>query len=410
MNVVNIQLGIGMLVIMIVILYTYIRISYGFWFYQPVFHLYDIYSYMFPCGIVEYDMPKYTKFTNLQDISMYSVNELLDTNNYKWKNFVHFIARQYHKTDTSYFLPREKHVTPYFTNHTHPCFISFYYDSLILEDIKEKTMIPTKKIVSVMTSRPMEIIFNRSYRRDKMSVYYIDYLCVHADYRKRGIAPEIIQTHYYSQRRKNGIIHANLFKREGELTGIVPLCLYTSHLYPLSYDLMHGSLPPNINVIECTKSTLFYLSDFMKDNASLFDINICCEVSNILDLINTGNYLIYFILDQDEECSRQIRGCIILKRTRVFVEKNKEMLSCIASMKEPALSDDLFYDAFRCVLSKIKIHFSYLMIENISHNNYLINKMRSHDQQEMVVTPMAYFFHNFIYNTLPANKVIIVGT
>ena len=410
MDVFKIHIVAGLVTIVLLISYIYIRISYGFWFYQPVFHLYDIYSYLFPCGIVEYDMPRYTKFTNLEDITMFSVHDLLLKNNYKWKQFVNFIGSQYHRAGDNSFLPRLEHITPYFTNHSHPCFVSFYYDRIFLENVEKSTMIPTNKIVSVMTSRPMEIIFNKTRKTERIRAYYIDYLCVHKDYRKRGIAPEIIQTHYYSQRRRNKDIHVNLFKREGELTGIVPLCIYTSHLFPLSHTLQIGALPPYLNVVECTKTNLFYLSDFMKDKRDLFDLNICCEVSNMLDLVNSGNYLMYFIIESGNVNEEKIVGCIILKRTRVFIQKDKEMLSCIASIKDPDLSDEFFYEAFKIALSKIKIHVSYLMVENISHNNHIVNEMQRNGEHAIVVSPMAYFFHNFVYNTALAHKVIVLGT
>ena len=101
-------------ILILIIVYIYLRISYGFWFYQPVFHIYDFYSYLFPCGIVERDLPDYTKFTNLEDISMFTINNLITTKDYKWKQFVNFIGGHYHRNKENVFLPRIENVNPYF--------------------------------------------------------------------------------------------------------------------------------------------------------------------------------------------------------------------------------------------------------------------------------------------------------
>jgi hypothetical protein len=397
-------------ILILIIVYIYLRISYGFWFYQPVFHIYDFYSYLFPCGIVERDLPDYTKFTNLEDISMFTISNLITTKDYKWKQFVNFIGGHYHRNKENVFLPRIENVNPYFTNHTHQSFITFYYEKILLENVEKKSMIPSKKIISTMTSRPIQIIFNRTKNKEKIFAYYIDYLCVHKDYRKKGIAPEIIQTHYYLQRRNNMNIHANLFKREGDLTGIVPLCVYLSHVYPITDFIKVGYLNPEVHVVECTKSNIHYLSEFMKENRNLFDITICVEVPNLLDLINSQNYLIYFILTTDTSNIEKIKGCFIFKKTSIFIDKNQELVSCIGSIKDPILKKEDYFEAFKIALGMVKLSFSHLMIENISHNNILVENLQRENYICYLISPMAYFFHNFVFNTILANKVIIVGT
>ena len=50
-------------------------------------------------------------------------------------------------------------------------------------------------MVSTMTTRPLHCFING----EKMNIYYVDFLCVHKDKRKQGIAPEIIYSHYVNQ-------------------------------------------------------------------------------------------------------------------------------------------------------------------------------------------------------------------
>ena len=62
-------------------------------------------------------------------------------------------------------------------------------------------------------------------------VYYVDNLCVHPLYRNKNIAPQMIQTQEWFQRQNNKKIKVSLFKREGDLTGIVPLTVYNNNSY-----------------------------------------------------------------------------------------------------------------------------------------------------------------------------------
>ena len=49
----------------------------------------------------------------------------------------------------------------------------------------------------------------------------------------------MIQTHEYNQSHKNKNICVSLFKREEELTGIIPLTIYKTYCFPLKNDLIH---------------------------------------------------------------------------------------------------------------------------------------------------------------------------
>ena len=65
----------------------------------------------------------------------------------------------------------------------------------------------------MMTSRKIELTI----QNQKLDCFYVDYLCVHPDKRKQGIAPQLIQTHHYFQRRRNPNIYISLFKRENSI-------------------------------------------------------------------------------------------------------------------------------------------------------------------------------------------------
>ena len=68
----------------------------------------------------------------------------------------------------------------------------------------------------------------------KITVNYVDYLCVHKKNRKQKVAPNLIYTYYVTQRNEtsNPIF---LFKRESAKTMIVPLTTYLSYAFNISY-------------------------------------------------------------------------------------------------------------------------------------------------------------------------------
>jgi hypothetical protein len=76
----------------------------------------------------------------------------------------------------------------------------------------------------------MDIQFNNN-NNTKVKVNYVDYLCVVNEFRKKGITEQLIQNHDYNQRINNPSIQISLFKREGAMNFIVPLCIYQSYLY-----------------------------------------------------------------------------------------------------------------------------------------------------------------------------------
>ena len=56
----------GML--LIIVIYIYIRLKFGFWVSQPVFHIYDI-GYMINApGIINDYLPEKNKYTNFKNI------------------------------------------------------------------------------------------------------------------------------------------------------------------------------------------------------------------------------------------------------------------------------------------------------------------------------------------------------
>jgi len=380
---------------------AYIKIKFPFWSIQPVFHVYDIGYAFFPPGIIDMELPKKNKYTNFKNIETILFEK---TSRLEIQKMTNLIRSHYLQNGQNVFAPKKENIVPYFKGHN-PCFFTFYYETVLLNDLKNGSPIEDKKMVSVMTSRPIHIIINKEKQnkmiRNELDAYYVDYLCVDKDYRKKGIAPQMIQTHYYNQRHIHNI-HVNLFKREEDLTGIVPVCVFSTYGFQVTKWRKPPDLPPVYTLLEISLQNFHLLYDFIKQNRDRFDILIYPETSNLMELIKTNNIFIYAVLLENE-----IVCAYFYRKTCSFIEKNMEILSCFASINS---GHSIFVQGFKCSFWKTseKHYFGFATIENISHNHAIIENIRI-KTKPYIVSPTAYFFYNFAYPTFKPEKAFILN-
>ena len=387
------------IVLILFLIYIYIRLKYGFWVVQPVFHIYDFIYMLNPPGIINHNLPeknKYTNFKNIETIMFQEVSEIKQT------RVVNFIRSNYLQNKENVFSPKSENIIPYFKGHNAKPFISFYNEENLMLDLKKGTTVEDKKIVGLMSSRPIHVVINNNDKDANFDAYYVDYLCVDKMYRKKGIAPQIIQTHEYNQRYLNKNIVVSLFKREDELTGIVPLCVYSTFGFSVDKWSKPNDLHPSYKLLQVNQQNFHFLYDFIKNNSNKFDIVINTEVTNMIELIKTKNIFIYTILLDD-----QIICAYFFRKTCTFVEKNMEVLSCFASIKD--CDDNIFVQGFKISFWKIasENYFGFAAIEEISHNNVIIENIKI-KTTPLIISPTAYFFYNFAYPTFCSEKVLIL--
>jgi hypothetical protein len=214
-------------VLVILIAYIYIRLKFGFWYFQPVFHIYDVGYMLKTPGIINEYLPEKNKYTNFKNIETIVFSQLTPLQVHR---FINLIRKNYLQNKDNIFSPQSENIIPYFRGHNSHCFWSFYYQPEILIDNKNNRTIEENTIIGIITSRPLHVEING--RKDaKFDVYYVDYLCVNKNWRRKNIAPQLIQTHEYNQSYQNKKISVSLFKREEELTGIIPLTVYKTYCF-----------------------------------------------------------------------------------------------------------------------------------------------------------------------------------
>jgi hypothetical protein len=388
----------GLLIIFVV--YIYIRVKYGFWVLQPVFHIYD-YSYMLnPPGIINHSLPEKNKYTNFKNIETIVYSELSEI---KFNRFIHLIQQNFLKNKDNIFYPQSENIKPYFYGHNDKSFVSFYNEKTFMVDLKKGTTIEDSKTVGAMTTRPVHVIINNGDNKAAFDAYYVDYLCVDKLFRKKRIAPQIIQTHHYNQSHINKKIRVSIFKREDELTGIVPLCVYSTYGFNVSTWTKPVNLDAMYNLLQINAQNFHFLFDFIKKQSNNFDIIINTSVSNIIELIKTKNIFVNVIIVDDE-----IVCAYFFRKSCVQIEKNIEVLTCFASICD--CDDSIFIHGFKISFWNIAADnfFGFAAIENISNNNIIINNLVL-KTKPLIISPTAYFFYNFAYPTFKSEKVLILN-
>ena len=387
-------------ILIIIIVYIYIRLKFGFWAIQPVFHIYDI-GYMLKApGIINEYLPEKNKYTNFKNIETILFSEVTSL---QIQRFVNLIQANYLQNKDNIFTPQSENIVPYLSGHNDKSFISFYNEDYHMIDLKKGTTITDKKVIGIMTTRPIYVFINNGNKEANFRAYYVDYLCVDKLYRKKGIAQQIIQTHHYNQRHLNKNIVVSLFKREDELTGIVPLCVYSTYGFNVTKWTKPLELSSEYKLLEINAQNFHFLFSFMKENNHKFDIVINTEVTNIIELIKTKNIFIYTIIVDDN-----IISAYFFRKTCVQIEKGIEVLSCFASINNT--DDTIFIQGYKISFWEIAAenYFGFAALEDISDNNIIINNIIQ-KTKPLIVSPTAYFFYNFAYYTFNSKKVLIIN-
>ena len=398
----------GFFILCIILFFSYIRLKYKFWSIQPVFHFYDVYYWFINVGIIRHELPEKNRYVNLKQITtklFENVDELTI------KQLVILIRLNYLRNNENTFSPKKENIVPYFIGHNTKTFWSYYLEPELLIDNKTGSTINEKKIIGVITSRPLHVRINGGRKDSVFDVYYVDYLCVHRGYRKKNIAPQMIQTHEYNQSLQNRNICVSLFKREEELTGIIPLTVYKTYCFNMVNWKQPEQMDARISVLTGDKQNMYYLYNFINEMTknevtNKWDITIYPEISNLMELVATKNLFVKMLV-----VNGNIEAIYIFRKTCTFIEKEKEIISCIVSIKGTKMKISEFIKGFKVSLwSIIKDHknFGYLTIEDISDNTCIINNICIRTYP-MVISPMAYFFYNFAYSPFKPEKCLIIN-
>ena len=378
------------IIIIYIIASFYIKIKFPFWNIQPVFHFYNLYYWFSPQGIISPELPEINKYINLFNIKTLDMNTIDDAN---LQLVCDFIKKYYLKNKVAEYVPTKNNIIEYLKSNNHPSFISIYNDKMLLDNASGNS-----EIIGVLSTRAINV---RLKGQSPFTTYYADNLCVHPGYRSTGIAPKLIQTHYYNIRRYNKNVKTCLFKREGSMTAIVPLT--TFYTYGFSVD----SIKPNLNKIEgqyshieITSKNIQLLIRFIDEQTSNYDCVITPCLTNISNLLNTGNYFIYGLL-----CSNALIACYIFKDPSLLYSDDKT-IECTTTLFNSLHSDNIFVSGFKLSLqdTREKIKTKYLLIEDNSNSNIIIKDLLFNGLNPFIKSPTAFFLYNYASYSSPSSS------
>ena len=369
----------GILLLILIIIRFYIKIKWQFWSIQPVFHIYNIFYWFFPPGIINENFPK-TKYFNCNNISTEFLNP---ENEIKIKKIINFLQKNYLKDKEIKYFPKIENFNPYFIDQNQS-FLSIYHKN--------------NNIVGCITSRPLYVYINNN----EMYTYYVDNLCIDKNERKKGIATQLIQTHEHHQRHNNKKnIVTSLFKREGHTNIIMPLVIYNTYIFDMSYWKYNTILNPTISIVQINPNNFNLLVNFLAIIKKKFKCYIITTISTLLELIKTNNIYIYCLIQNHE-----IIACYFF-RNATTVYKNKKCLECFCTINN-CLDETVFLYGFLNVYKIFIPNYSILYFENISDTNIIIDLiLKKHTP--ISLSPTSYYFYNFaIHSVKEKNTCIII--
>ena len=240
----------------------------------------------------------------------------------------------------------------------------------------------------------------------KINVNYIDNLTVEKKKRKQVIAHKMNQTQHYHIRKLNLTNKICLFKREIELTAIIPVTDKKTIFYNIG-DLILNKTKIKINVfynlIKIDKTNFLFFKEKLKDAVCKFTLQINLELTTLFNLILNNKIIIYCTVYKDE-----IYSYYFYRNTPSLIE-SKKCVELICSINNSIYKDDFYYyflSSLRRLKRKYKIDLIY--IENISDNYIIIEKNTLFNNPILSESPTAFFLYNYVAYTLPSNQCLIL--
>lgn len=352
----------------------------------------------------------YTDFKNIESLFIKGAsNKNID-------DCVSLLQNHYFKNKDNKYYPKKENILPYLNNSK--SVITFYF----LKDNIDET---NKKMIGCMTGHPLEVYITK--QNIFFNIYYIDFLCVNKKYRGKQIAEKIIQTHEYTQRFLNKNISVSLFKREDELTGIIPLCIYKTYVFSMEKWCVYDNIIFDIEykILFVDSQNLYLLNEFIHSQKTKqrYQISIMMDLYDLQELIITKNIYVIMIIKNDE-----VVYSYFLRKTCTFVTIDTQFLSLFASININNNKDNnkLFIEGFKVSLSRLLIKlntqkdntgskntknnftYSHLIVEDISDNYLIIDNLKIKTKPELI-SPTAYFFYNFAHQPFNSKDVLIIS-
>jgi hypothetical protein len=372
-----------------IIFIIFLRVRHPYWSKQPVYHSHKlIYKFYHP-GIIKTLPSEKDRYVDLKSIEFKNINSE-ETN----KKISTFLCENYVNDSYSIFKPAYSDIKCFYEPTNNNSYVSFMNHNSI-QYINNKQVEEKQITIGMITTRPLTIIIDKKH----INVDLVDLLCINPDYRKNYNVPKLIQTHKYNIEQLSKKAHIYLFKNENNNSfNIVPLCRFDCY----GFDIFTWKTPKHLGqekLLEITDNTLDMIIDTIM--LSKFKNKIYFDIFTMRSLINNGNIHIYCL-----KLPNKILGIYIFKKSCASYN-NENVFECICSInlckKEFFLNG--FHHASHACCSKY--HYRYLVIENTSNNNIIINKILS-SKSYISKYSVSYYTYNYITREINPQETIII--
>jgi hypothetical protein len=418
------------IIVLIVLIYlivtVYLKHKLNFWITQPVFHIYNLFYWLNPPGVINKEIPSIlsvaqkgaSKHLNQFNIKTLEIEELKDTvlcaqicnfikTNYIFQQIVPKQAAQKQKQAEqkqkqavkTVYTPTASNIIEYHNGTNHPSFFSIYQQPKILFE-KGEPATTINDLIGVISARALNITFKNAL---PFPTYYIDNLCVDPLHRKSGIAPQLIQTHCYNLRQSNTKIQTCLFKREGQLNALVPLVIFNTYCFELTSFLKE--VPEEMRdytVIEIGIPQLTLFIDFIKSQKTYYECVVLPEIANLINLLKNENLIIYALLDR----KGQIQSSFTFRLLNLTYD-GKKAIECINSV---VLKDTKYQTGFKVILDKLKkkCPFDYLLIEETANAKLVVDHLIYNIKASIYFkSPTAFFMYNYACRSISSASLAL---
>jgi hypothetical protein len=396
----------GFFIAVYIVLSVAIRVNMYFWHTQPVFHIYNLKYWLRPPGTINAAPPPINKFVNLSNNSLVRAASEAGANEAASEagashlsKICKFISDYYVIHATTTYKPSEQDIMAYLLCTNQPSFFNVYQEAPI-------PFVPERAIVGVTSCRVLNVVL----RKKTFPVYYVDNLCIHPGYRKKGIAPEMIQSFYYTMSRTNPKVNAYLFKREGQLNAIVPLVCYDTYCFDMTYFCAEPHL--HVSVVEIGATQLNLFSTFMKEHTANFECIILPDISSVLNLLKLGKIKIYGIQHQGT-----LTAVYVFRLLELYYDE-KKAVECIAILskhkqskhKQSKQSTDILMAGFTMIWTKLSAETkcAIVFIEDTAHSQAVIKPLDTNPLVSRIFkSPTAFFLYNYAAYSASNKKTLL---
>lgn len=379
---------------------AYIRIKMHFWHTQPVFHIYNLSYWLNPPGLINTTPPAINKFVNMNTNTLIEIPSLdISGSSVSISVICKFIRDYYIIHESASYKPTEQDIMAYLQCTNQPAFFNIARET-------SYAFSPTEReLTGVISARVLNVTLRPHQKKPSKSfpVYYIDNLCVNPGYRKKGIAPELIQTFYYTISRANPKVNTYLFKREGQLNAIVPLVCYNTCAFDLSQFFADTQIVAPAMVRELGIPHLNLFIGFIKEQIRNFECVILPDISSIINLIKLGKIKIYGLF-----LSEAIMAIYIFRVLELYYE-NKKAVECITILSNdiaPAILNAGFALSWLKLNADIRCEIA--LIEETAHSKTVIHALELNPTVRLKFkSPTAFFLYNYATYSVSSSKALL---